>query len=558
MRMTEWQQVALVGLLVVGCLWSMAAPEKKHIPTDDEVSAYEELYPTSVIRGMRFADEPNPRETIREEIFLECELARRAAEEGLTSNPLLQADIRYYQTQEILNDLLRRKLPDDSVTTAEVEKYYEAHQQEFQTSEMVKFRHIFFFVPQGEPTSEKEKRELAQKVLEKLRRGADFGELAAEYSDIKSAKHNKGLVGPEKLSKLNPVIRDALTKLNPGELSELVRTAYGWEILKLEERIPASVRPLKEVEGVIRNHLKSQKAADLQEEVSQKAAQRFPAVVNNALLETSGPLPHDAWIYAVAGRTTVTVERALADVYATWAFTHIQDERERLRAAWPRLVRTAQLLAAAQEDGLLNDPVLQTKLRLIANRLAGERYWRELKPKHKPTENQLRDYHAQNIDVFRTPPEAKGILFRWRYDSHQETTGTKAETHQRSHVAYMQESVRHKVEKIRQDALDRKLKLEDLRKLADETQDLDWFPEGPSGYYFDKAFFGAAEKSFTDLIYQRDGLAFGWVEGRRESKPRPFEECRELVERRWANLTAEEMRKKLVDEILAEYARLRR
>ncbi len=559
MQIAEWKWAALLGMLFVGCLSTVRADDKKELPTDEEVSAYEQLYPSSVIRGMRFAEEPNPRETIREEIYLERELARRAEAEGTTRDSLLQADIRYYQSQEILNEMLRRKLPADAVTTAEVEQYYESHRQEFETTEMVKFRHIFFFVPPRDPEAEKQKRELAEKVLEKLRRGADFGELAAEYSDITKAKHNKGLVGPEKISKLNPVIRDALAKLSPGELSGLVRTPYGWEILKLDERIQPGVRPFEEVENIIRNRLKREKAAALQDQLGREAAERFPALVNNDLLETSGPLPRDAWVFAVSGKTTVTVERALADVYATWSYTHIQDERERLRAALPRLILTQQLLAVAQEDGLLDDPVVKRKLQLIARRLTGERYWRELKPKKNPTEKELRDYHAQNVDVFRTPPEAKGILFKWRYDSLRQTTGTAAKQADRAKAsdAYIHETVRRKVEKIRQDAIAGKVKLEDLRKLADETRDLDWFPEGPSGYYFDKAFFGTAEKSFTELIPQRDGLAFGWVEGRREPKPRPFEECRELVERRWKNLTAEEMQKKLVDEILAEYARLR-
>ncbi len=86
MQITEWKWVALLGMLVVGCLSTARAVAKKDLPTDEEVSAYEQLYLTSVIRGMRFSDEPNPRETIREEIYLERELARRAEAHGTTSS----------------------------------------------------------------------------------------------------------------------------------------------------------------------------------------------------------------------------------------------------------------------------------------------------------------------------------------------------------------------------------------------------------------------------------------------------------------------------------------
>lgn len=535
----------LAAVLLISCQLCGVPSFGRNVEKED-IRAYGELYKASVIRSIRFADEVDPDEAIREEIFLEAELAREADKAGVTTDPLLQADIRHYQTQEILSAWLEKQLPQDAVTTSEIEKFYQEHVADFTTTEMVKFRHIFFIVPRGEEEVESEKLSLARRVKEKLDRGEDFGQLAAEYSDLASAKRNKGLVGPEKLSRLNPTIQDALQRMKPGEISQPLRTPYGWEILQLVERIPARVRSLSEIRDQIRNELRRQKALALQEKLSSEVKQRFPAQIHDALLETSGPLPREEWVFAVAG-TTHTVERALADVYATWSYHNIADERARLRAALPRLVLTQQLLAAARADGVFDDPRLQAKLRYVRNRLTAERYWRDLKPKNEPTEEELRKHHRENPDIFRTPPEAKGIVFRWKLEKLAAGT-TQSE-------AFLRESLRRKVEELRNRAVKGELTRDALKKLADETQDLDWFREGPNGYYFDKAFFGAATQTYTQVFPQRDGYAFGWVEARKDPQPVPFEQCREWVKRRLTNLQADEQRKKLVDEILSRYAR---
>lgn len=538
----------LAAALLISCQLCGVASYARSMEKED-VAAYGELYKASVIRSIRFADEVDPNEAIREEIFLEAELAKEADKAGVTTDALLQADIRHYQTQQILSAWLEKQLPQDAVTTSEIEQFYREHIADFTTTEMVKFRHIFFLVPRGEEKVEGEKLALARRVKEKLDHGEEFGQLAAEYSDLASAKRNKGLVGPEKLSRLNSAIQEALQRMKPGEISEPVRTPYGWEILQLVERMPGRVRSLNEVRDQIGNELRRRKALALQDKLSSEVKERFPARINDALLETSGPLPREEWVFAVAG-TTHTVERALADVYATWSYNNIADERARLRAALPRLVLTQQLLAAARAAGVFDDPRLQAKLRYIANRLTGERYWRDLKPKNEPTEDELRKHHAENPDIFRTPPEAKGLVFRWKLEKLAAGT-TQSE-------AFLRESLRRKVDALRDQAVKGELTRDALKKLADETQELDWFREGPNGYYFDKAFFGAAPQSYTQVFPQRDGYAFGWVEARKDPEPVPFEKCREWVKRRLMNLQADEQRKKLLDEILSRYARSQR
>ena len=546
-KVVAWGVV--VGILGGGTC-GVARQESPRVPDDAAVSCYMELYKSSVIRGIGFSQEPDPREAVREEIYIEKKLAKEAAAAGVTTDPLLQADIRYYQSQEILNEWLSFHVPEDAVTTGEIVEYYERHKPQFTTTETVKFCHIFFLVPQGDAQAEKEKLALAKKVKEKLAKGTDFQTLAAEYSELPSAKQNKGVVGPEKLSKLNSAIQAALQKLAPGQVSEPVRTPYGWEILQLLEKNPPRVQSLDEVRDIIRSELRHQKARELQATATRELAKRYPAQVNKELLESSGPLPRSEWVYSIKG-TTATVETVLADIYATWSYNDISDERERIKAALPRLILTRQVVLAAEEDGILSNPCVQLKLRFIENRLSGERFWQRLAPAQKPNEKELRAFYEKMKNVFVTPPQAKGEVFRWSLAKAAATTEGLS-TH------YLRQVLEEKVHQLREQAVSGKLTRDDLRKLADSAQELDWFREGPNGYYFDKAFFGAKEQSYTDVFPTRDGVAFGWVEARRASQPRPFEECRDLVERRYMNDKGEEMRKKLLEKILSDYARLRR
>jgi hypothetical protein len=501
-----------------------------------------------VIRSIRFADEPDPAESVREEIFLEKELARRAEQTDLVNDQALLADIDFYQGQEILNMWLRNQVAADAVTSESIAGYYETHKAGFSEPERMKFRHLFLLVPPDDEKAGKAKKEQADKLHQQLRRGAEFERLVGEYSEIKGARENKGVVGPVDSSRLNPAIRQGLSGLKPGEVSGPVRTPYGWELLELMERTPSAVKPLSEVSDSIRTSIISAKAREIQGKAAEYLNGRFTPEVNDALLSGTGVLSTDSVVLTVGSRR-FTVEAMLRAIHATYAFDDVKDERERIRAALPRMILTEQVKQAAEADGFLESAESKAKLTFIRNRLLGEQHYNRLKPRREPSELDLKAAYAKERDVFTSPPMAKGVLYRWSLPEEAQTTSGAM-------LTFHREALLGKVEKITGDARAGRISREDLAKKADEVVPLDWFREGPMGYSHDKAFFGAEAGNFTEIYPTRTGYALGWVEAKKPREPIPFEECRELVRKRVINMSAVEERKALLEEILREYALL--
>ena len=107
-------------------------------------------------------------------------------------------------------------------------KYYKENQKEFWQEGKVKARHILFIAERG--SSEKirrEKLQQAKKILLKLRKGNDFAKLAMKYSEDISAS-NGGDVGFVGRGKMVPEFEEAVFNLKPGQVSDIVKTEYGY------------------------------------------------------------------------------------------------------------------------------------------------------------------------------------------------------------------------------------------------------------------------------------------------------------------------------------------
>ena len=92
----------------------------------------------------------------------------------------------------------------------------------------------------------------ATQTLEALRKGADFSVLAREQSEDPGSKFSGGeLPGWSEKGKLVPPFEAAAYALKPGELSELVRTRYGYHIIKLLEKREARQQSFEEVKEPI-------------------------------------------------------------------------------------------------------------------------------------------------------------------------------------------------------------------------------------------------------------------------------------------------------------------
>jgi parvulin-like peptidyl-prolyl isomerase len=163
-------------------------------------------------------------------------------QEGMTMADLRQA----LERQMLASEAQRRDVVDKiSVAEAEIRAYYEANPNEFTTPSEVTLREIFVEVPVSDRgvnvAQDDEARAEAEEIRKRLLAGEPFPRLAAEASDAPS-KANGGLIGPIKRDELAEALQMRIDAMKVGDISEVMRTARGYQILKLETRNDISAK----------------------------------------------------------------------------------------------------------------------------------------------------------------------------------------------------------------------------------------------------------------------------------------------------------------------------
>jgi peptidyl-prolyl cis-trans isomerase D len=149
-------------------------------------------------------------------------------------------------------------------TEREVERAYNDNIELYSTPEQVRASHILFKTT-GKDDAEVKAR--AEKVLQEIKAGGDFAALAKKYSEDEASAKLGGDLDFFAKGKMTPEFDAVAFALQPGQVSDVVKTQYGYEIIKVTDKKPASTRTLDEVRPQIVDQLSfekaSAKAADL-------------------------------------------------------------------------------------------------------------------------------------------------------------------------------------------------------------------------------------------------------------------------------------------------------
>jgi len=156
-----------------------------------------------------------------------------------------------------------------AVTDGEIEGYYNEHKDELKQPEEVCASHILIKVkatPEAEGHPDAEARKAAEAVLAQARAGADFAGLARKSSEDKGSSASGGDLGCFGRGHMLPAFENAAFSLKPGEISDLVKTDFGYHVIKLVSRREETTPALSQVKDRIRQTLLSQRARALVEE----------------------------------------------------------------------------------------------------------------------------------------------------------------------------------------------------------------------------------------------------------------------------------------------------
>jgi peptidyl-prolyl cis-trans isomerase SurA len=159
----------------------------------------------------------------------------------------------------LTQEVIRREVGSHiNIPNDDVKKYYEEHQKDFNRPETVMLSEIFLSTQGKSPEEMSSVEKKAEDLRNRVVKGEDFNEIAKHFSEGSTAKDG-GELGTFEHGQLAKQLEDIVFKMDKGQMSEVIQTKEGFEVLKVEAHFEAGLQPLDKVENEIMNRIYSQK-----------------------------------------------------------------------------------------------------------------------------------------------------------------------------------------------------------------------------------------------------------------------------------------------------------
>src|SRR5262249_17317388 len=145
---------------------------------------------------------------------------------------------------------------------------YQQDIQQYQVPNRVHAEHILFMTVGKTDAEVDEIKKKAEDVLKQVKKGAKFDDLAKKYSEDPGSKEKGGDLGWLVQGQTVPEFERAAFSMQPGQISDLVKTQYGFHIIKVMEKETAHTKPFEEVKDSIRGPLLNNKAQEEENKIS--------------------------------------------------------------------------------------------------------------------------------------------------------------------------------------------------------------------------------------------------------------------------------------------------
>jgi peptidyl-prolyl cis-trans isomerase C len=201
--------------------------------------------------------------------------SQEAFEQALTAqNFTVDALKKDVEGQLLRQQLVKKEILDKvNVKDRDIQNFYDKNKNKYVEAEQIRARHILIKVPQEvSPADDAKLKSKADEALNRAKKGEDFAALAKELSDDGS-KESGGDLGFFPRGRMVPGFEEAAFALQPGQMSEVVRTQFGYHIIKVEER--------KAGRALAFDEAKEQVKEDLTREQTYERYQQYMASLRN-------------------------------------------------------------------------------------------------------------------------------------------------------------------------------------------------------------------------------------------------------------------------------------
>ena len=235
-----------------------------------------------------FSEQPEAlKNLIRNELMRRTVLAEALKAEWDKRSEVIVAMERGKEQAIIDNFVANRSLPPAGFPSeAETKAAYDANIAQFRVPAQIRLAQILIRLPENANASElKRALATAQEISTKIDGGANFGELAKQYSQDESSKNNGGEIEWINENLLTPQFRTTVASLKGNAASKPVRSPFGYQIVKVVDRKPESTIPFSDVRATIAKNLRDARANQNREAYLEGITMKTPPQVKDENLK---------------------------------------------------------------------------------------------------------------------------------------------------------------------------------------------------------------------------------------------------------------------------------
>jgi peptidylprolyl isomerase len=220
---------------------------------------------------------------VRSELMRKAVL-NEAKQKGWDKRQELQPLIERARDQVIVSSFVGNvaKPGDGYPTEDEIKQFYETNKAQMLAPAQYQLAQIF--LPATDAT-DKAKAEEARKKIGELsaklgKTGAEFAKLAKENSAHKESAEKGGELGWASEEQMVPEIRRAVTAMNKGDVSQPIKSAAGWHLVRLLDKKSAATRPLADIRPNLVIAMRNRKAQDMERSYLEALSIKLPPTIN--------------------------------------------------------------------------------------------------------------------------------------------------------------------------------------------------------------------------------------------------------------------------------------
>jgi peptidyl-prolyl cis-trans isomerase D len=186
---------------------------------------------------------------------------------------------------------------DIQVSDPEIQAYYEAHQEDFKVDQSANLSYVVFEKKPSEMDEQKTKERLSD-IKKEIEEGEDFAELALEFSDDVASTQDSGDLGWFGKGKMIETFEEAAFALKPGEMSEPVRSEFGWHLIKVfDQRKKGKEKEIKASHILLKTRISQETFDQLKLEAEEFVDQVKESDLIKVAEEQNLPVSETGWFF---------------------------------------------------------------------------------------------------------------------------------------------------------------------------------------------------------------------------------------------------------------------